>query len=149
MDLTKLTMYDACVLHSRAERVLKGIVSRHLDAWRLTRMEWLVLATLATRDNRHQGLTMTEVGEVLDVTLPQLNALTIKLISLDYLKQTKSGSDKRIKVLQVTKSGYDIINSIEKSMRHAMKDWLKEIDGIEIISYMSTLQILGNSDNKQ
>ncbi len=139
-------MYEACVLHSRAERVLKGIISNHLDAWKLTRMEWLVLATLAIRDNRHQGLTMTEVGEILDVTLPQLNALTIKLISMGYMKQTKSGSDKRIKILQVTKTGNDVIIALEKNMRSAMKDWLKDVDRNQIMNYMHTLQILGYSD---
>lgn len=148
MNLSELTMYEACVLHSRAERVLKSIVSSHLEVWKLTRMEWLVLATLGTRDNRHQGLTMTEVAEVLDVTLPQLNALTSKLIAMNYMKQTQSGSDKRIKVLQVTKTGHNAITALEKDMRNAMKEWLKDVELHDINNYMHTLQILGFSDNK-
>lgn len=146
MDISKLSMYEACLLHSRAERVLKNIVSNHLNERNITRMEWLVLATLCEAEHQHLGLAMSEVADILDVTLSQLTALTIKMRAAGYMEQTVSSTDKRVKILKATRSGMDVIVAIEMSMRSTMHDWLSGIERPELVSYLTTLRQLGSAD---
>ncbi len=99
-------------MHSRAERVLKGIVSGHLEKWGITRMEWLVLATVAEKSKNKQGHTMSDLAYVLNVTLSQLNALTNRMNAEQFIEQETATKDKRFKFVRVTPKGKKLFVSV-------------------------------------
>ena len=144
MELSKLTMYEACLLHSRAERVLKGLVSRHLEDWGITRMEWLLLATAASCKDNEQGSTMGEIAEILDIRLSQLTALSSNMTREGLLNQTVSPKDRRTKYLKITSRGLRFLADIEQDMRHSMRQWLAEIPREQLAIYMNTVRELGS-----
>ncbi len=148
MDLHSLTMYQACLMHSRAERVLKGIVSGHLEKWGITRMEWLVLATASEKSRNRQGHTMSELAYVLNVTLSQLNALTNRMYAEQFIGQEAATKDKRFKFVSITPKGKKLLAEIELNMCDKMRQWLKGIDYDSLTIYMETLQQLGTIANR-
>ena len=145
MDLSAITMYQACLLHSRAERVLKTMVSRCLEDWEITRMEWILLATVAEQSKVPAGHTMGELADVLDVRMSQVTALMTKMTEAQLLRQETSATDRRTRYVTITKRGTKLLDEIEKSMRGAMRDWLGSIPRADLSVYMRTVERLGNS----
>lgn len=147
MNLGEISMYQACLLHSRAERVLKGYVSKQLEAWDITRMEWLVLASVAEPSKTAPGHTMSEIAEQLDVRLSQLTALVGSMIANGLVTQKTAEHDRRTRYLAITSRGRKFLDDIEVNMRSAMRDWLGEIPKDQLAVYMNTVKELG-TDSK-
>ncbi len=106
MELREISMYQACLLHSKAERVLKTLVSGVLEEWDITRMEWLLLATVNSPAKKPDGHTMGEIADLLDIRLSQLTALASRLQASALLSQTVSPQDRRTKYLNITNIFY-------------------------------------------
>lgn len=143
-QLTSATMYQACLMHSRAERVLKTIVAKHLKNYKITRMEWVVLATLDSNTGA-SGYSMSALSQILDVKLSQLTILTSGISDAGLAKQVSPPNDKRTKLISATPKGSKLIDSIEKSMRSAMSEWLRDIPRDDLKAYMKTLDMLGKT----
>jgi DNA-binding MarR family transcriptional regulator len=143
MDLSGITMYEACLLHSRAERVLKGLVSANLEDWNITRMEWLLLATVAEPSKALDGHTMGEISDALDIRSSQATALLSRLTEANYLSQKVAKQDKRTRYVQITKKGQRLLDDIENEMRAAMRQWLGAIPRDQLKVYMKTVKQLG------
>ena len=137
-------MYQACLFHSRAERYLKGLVSTHLGEWGITRMEWLVLATVNDTSRHEEGHTMGEIARILDIRLSQLTSLVNRLNHAGYISQLISEKDKRTKYVRTTLKGSSLIEGIDIAMRTAIKDWLSNIRQDQLASYMQTVIELGS-----
>lgn len=139
VDISGLTMYEACLLHARSERALKGLVSRQLRDWNLSRMEWLLLATAAEPSKHQDGHTMGQIAEVLDIRLSQLTALATRMNTEGYVSQIVSSTDRRTKYLKLTPRGYNLIDRIEASMRSAIRDWLDVVPREDLSVYLSVV----------
>ncbi len=146
MDFDSITMYKACLLHSRSERALKGLIARHLDEWGITRMEWLLLATAAEPSKHEEGHTMSEIAEVLDIRLSQLTALATDMNKEGLLTQTISSKDRRTKYVKITTRGIKFLDTVELSMRAAMKEWLSDVPIENLAIYLQTVYDLGAND---
>jgi len=143
MTMSDLTMYQACLLHSRADRTLRAVVSSHLEKLRITRMEWLLLAAVC--EGPAEGIRMTALAVTLDVSLPQVTALFGHLLKDGFVKQREAANDRRMRYVSATKKGRVLIATIETSMRGALKDWLANIPRPQLETYMLTVQQLAES----
>lgn len=135
-----VTMYQACLLHSRADRALRMVVSRQLDQFNVTMMEWLLLGAVSAGPK--EGLTMSAVAAALDVTLPQVTALTAGLTKQKILKQKISRQDRRSRRLIATTAGKKLLTEIEQSVELAMRDWVADVPGEELKTYLKTVEFL-------
>ena len=137
-----LTMYQACLLHSRADRALRLVVSRKLEQFNVTMMEWLLIGVVDAGPK--EGMTMSAVASALDVTLPQVTALTASLTKLKSLKQKISRQDRRSRRLVVTHSGKKLLTEIEEVVNEAMKEWVVDIPKEQLQTYLRTVEVLAN-----
>jgi DNA-binding MarR family transcriptional regulator len=144
MQLNDLTMYKACLLHSKSERVLKGLVSKTLDDWDLNRMQWLLLATSDTPSNHPLGHTMSELADILDIKMSQVTALMSSMVEAKLISQQVSNEDRRTRYVKTTRRGKKLLEEIEKGLRKAMRQWLGEIPRDQLAIYMKTVQELGS-----
>ena len=136
------TMYQACLMHSRAERVLKTIVAKHLKQYKITRMEWIVISTLDAGSDK-AGYTMSSLSKILDIKLSQLTILVTGTCKLGLSKQVTSPNDRRIKLVTITPKGKKLVDKTEQTMRTAMREWLSSIPRDKLSAYMQTLDMLG------
>ena len=141
-DDNAITMYEACLLHSRADRALRVVVSRQLEHFNVTMMEWLLMGVVCA--GAKDGMTMTAVASALDVTLPQVTALTSSLTKSKLVKQKVSRQDRRSRRLVCTPSGKRLVEDTEKAIAGAMKDWTKDIPREELEAYYKTVKHLAN-----
>ena len=133
-----MTMYEICLLHSKSDRQLRLVVSRELEPFKITMMQWLLLQTVSKGPN--SGMRMTELSEQLDVTMPQITALMNDLVELKLAKQKINSSDRRSRRLSVTASGKKRLDEINGSIDKALKNWLKEIPTSDLKGYLATLK---------
>jgi DNA-binding MarR family transcriptional regulator len=141
-EYKNITMYEACLLHSKADRALRLVVSRQLDSFELSMMEWLLLATVC--DGPPTGITMTQAAGTLDVTLPQVTALMNDLVKMKLVKQKVSKTDKRSRKLLCTTQGKRLLGEIEKAIAVAMRQWLDGIPREQLYAYITTVGQLAN-----
>lgn len=135
-----ITMYEACLLHSRADRALRVVVSRQLERFSVTMMEWLLIGVVG--DGPKEGVTMSAVASTLDVTLPQVTALTASLTKSKLLKQKIGRQDRRSRRLICTTAGKRLLEEIEQATNTALDEWLTDIPTEQLQSYFKTLELL-------
>ncbi len=139
-DASSITMYQACLLHSRADRALRLVVSKKLDQFNVTLMEWLLMGTV--KNGPKEGMTMSAVAATLDVTLPQVTALITNLTKHKLLKQKISRQDRRSRRLVSTNAGNKLVENIEQEVDQAMRDWVNDIPSDQLQTYIKTIAVL-------
>jgi DNA-binding MarR family transcriptional regulator len=136
------SMYEVCLFHSRADRALRLVVSRRLEQFNVTMMEWLLMGVVAGAPK--EGMTMSAVAAALDVTLPQVTALTASLTKLKLLKQKISRQDRRSRRLGITAAGKKLLTDIEEEVNKAMLEWVADIPEDQLEVYLKTVELLAN-----
>lgn len=131
-------MYEACLLHSKSDRLLRLVVSRELEPFNITMMQWLLLVTVSKGPNA--GMRMTELSEQLDVTMPQITALMNDLVEQKLTKQKINSTDRRSRRLSITSTGKRRLDEIDGSVDKALRKWLKQIPEADLNGYFATLQ---------
>lgn len=137
-----VTMYEACLAHSRADRALRLVVSKQLEKFNVTMMEWLLMSVV--EKGPKEGMTMSAVASSLDVTLPQVTALTASLTKLKLLKQKVSRQDRRSRRLVMTVAGKKLLAEIEEVVNKAMREWVSDVPEDQLKVYLKTVEILAN-----
>ena len=145
--LDAMTMYEICLLHSKSDRQLRLVVSRELERFEITMMQWLLLETVSKGPN--SGMRMTELSEQLDVTMPQITALMNDLVELKLAKQKINSSDRRSRRLSVTSTGKKRLDDINMSIDNALKVWLSEVPGSSLKGYFDTLKLISEMDSNK
>lgn len=143
-DENSISMYEACLLHSRADRALRVVVSRQLEKFDVTMMEWLLMGVVCAGPK--EGMTMTAVASALDVTLPQVTALTASLTKSKLIKQKVSRQDRRSRRLACMPAGKKLLEQTESAITVAMKEWTAGIPQHQLGVYFDTVKSL--ADNK-
>lgn len=77
------------------------------------KMEYFALSEISC----NPGISMQELGEVLDVRKPRVTAIVTKLLDKDLVEQIKDEKDKRIKKLVLTEKGNELIEDHKKKHR--------------------------------
>lgn len=140
---TNMTPYEICLNHSRADRNIRLLAAKVLEKYGITMMEWLLLATVYEGDAK-KGKSMTELARALDVTLPQITALTSGLTASKLVRQRISAADRRSRRLMGTPQSRDIMDNIEKDLNKAMKEWLSDIPAGDLVAYQRVITALAN-----
>jgi DNA-binding MarR family transcriptional regulator len=115
-------------------------VGRQLDDFKLSMMEWLLLASVCNGPT--SGMSMSEVAAVLDVTLPQVTALMNDLVAMKLVKQKVDAADRRSRKLMCTLQGKRLLGKVEHAINKAMRQWLQDVTHEEFQAYMNTVRLL-------
>jgi DNA-binding MarR family transcriptional regulator len=117
-------------------------MSRQLESFNVTMMEWLLMGVVC--QGPKQGMTMTDAATTLDVTLPQVTALTAGLTKAKLLKQKVSRQDRRSRRLICTTTGKQLLEETEQAANAALREWLSDIPDEQLEAYLKTIEILAN-----
>ena len=117
MDANLLDPYQFFITQSQSNRWLKSVAADSLKSVKLTVMEWLLI--VAIKNNNYE-LTVTEAAEALGVSLPQITALTQKLIKQELVKQKVISSDRRSRALMLTTKGKELCAKSEEAVRQGL-----------------------------
>lgn len=135
-----INMYEACLLHARADRAMRGVVAHQLEGFKVTMMEWLLLGVVCAGPDK--GLSMSGVAKELDVTLPQVTALVTSLVKLRLVKQKTQSHDRRSRHVIATQRGRLMLLDMETQIAKAMREWLEDIPQDELDTYFHVVRHL-------
>ncbi len=138
-------MYELCLNHARADRAMRSLVADRLSKSRLSIMEWLALNVIAAGPK--QGVSMSQIANSLDVTLPQVTALVSTLTKLRFVKQKILIKDRRGRQVIVTIRGRRTLLRLESDVSEAMNDWLQDIPKTKSEIYLQVLADLAKPSN--
>ncbi len=118
--------YDAidvqtlCMTHTKADRWLRTQLSKALEESGLTMMEWLLLTSICK--SKEAGLTVSEIAELLGVTLPQITALTQQLLKKGLIKQSVEPADRRSRRLCTSAEGQRLAAAAQQRVAAAIEN---------------------------
>jgi DNA-binding MarR family transcriptional regulator len=133
-----MKMYEICLLHARSDRAMRALIAERLNGHDVTMMEWLLLGVVSR--GKSSGLTMSEIANTLQVTLPQVTALVNKLLPLKLIKQKSANNDRRSRVVTVTSKGQLALEDANKALDTAMNQLLGTVPKEQLQVYLSTLE---------
>lgn len=142
----RLSMYEACLYHSRADRALRLVVGRCIEKYKVTMMEWLLLGVVG--DGPTEGLNMSALAHLLDVTMPQVTALTSHLLQQKLVKQKAAKHDRRNRYVLITGKGKSLLEDIEEDIEEVMKQWLEPVPKKQLQSYMETVRLISQLEQQ-
>jgi len=88
---------------------------------------------------------MSTVAQTLGVTLPQITALTNKLLALKIVRQKTQTHDRRSRHIVPTGKGKSLVEDTEDILSKAYKAWLKEVPVAQYGQYLSTVEWLADN----
>jgi DNA-binding MarR family transcriptional regulator len=132
-------MYQASLLHARADRQFRTMISTQLDRFRLTMMEWLLLGVVGEAKD---GITLSQIAATLDVSQPQVTALMDKVSVQKLVKQKVLREDRRSRKVVLTLRGRRLVDDIEESLSDYWKAWTSDIDPDQLEIYLRTVQAM-------
>jgi DNA-binding MarR family transcriptional regulator len=138
--IVNMSMYEFCLLLSRSDRAIRVLTARQLDAFDLTMMEWLLLATVDTAPGK--GIAMSGVAQALDVTLPQITALANALVKKKLVKQRVNSKDRRSRKLTISRAGKKTVQDVDNAVNEAMRQWLGDIPEDQLRTFIKTVQLI-------
>src|SRR5579883_1628019 len=100
MGEAQLSMYQTFLLHIKADRNMRSIVSAQLAAHNLTMMEWLLLGIISEAPKN--GLSVSQLAESANVSMPQITTLTGHLLRDGLIKQEAHAADKRARITLIS-----------------------------------------------
>lgn len=103
-----MTIYELCLLHSRADRALRNIVAEKLEPFEITMMQWLLLGVVKAAPK--QGINMSDIATGLGITLPQVTALLSDLTKRRLTKLKTQRKDRRSRHASLTSRGEEILD---------------------------------------
>lgn len=109
-----MTIYELCLLHSRADRTLRTIVAEKLEPFELTMMQWLLLGVVGKAPK--DGLSMSDIAARMGITMPQVTALLTDLTKRRLTKLKTQRRDRRSRHALLTSRGEEALKKAETAI---------------------------------
>lgn len=120
--------YEMYLTLAGVDRVIRGVLQRELEPYDIGIMDWLLLSFV--HDGPKEGCNMSSIARALGVTLPQVTALTNRLLKLRLIRQKTQVSDRRTRHVTLLPAGQDIANEVARKVAERLADWVSKDDRI-------------------
>jgi DNA-binding MarR family transcriptional regulator len=140
VSIPSISMYQACLLHSRADRVLRSLVAGQLEALKVTMMEWLLLGVVG--EGPDNGMSLSDIAKRLDVSQPQVTALMTKVSKQRLVRQKVQRHDRRSRHVVLSTRGQRMLDLIEDAIATRLKEWLADVPREQLKHYIQTIEFI-------
>lgn len=128
------------------DRSFRTIVGRALEPGSITMMQWLLLSIVC--EGPPAGITMSTAARTLDVTLPQVTALTNELLKDKLIKQKTQSYDRRTRLISATTKGSKVIEQSLDTVDDVVREWFSGVPADKVRAYWEVVEHL-NSRNQE
>ena len=116
-------------------RLLRTVYDRRIRELGLTRAQWWVLTHLFRAD----GITQTELAEVLEIEKPTLGRLLDRLEAKGWVRRTHDERDRRIWRVRLTKEVEPALRTMRRIAAELRRDALSGLTGAERERFVDSL----------
>ncbi len=133
---TKST-YATTVLQVITYKKLQNKINAVLKQYGLNMTQWLILGRLKEKKN---GLRTTDLARFMHVEVPLVTMVSQPLMGRGLIDTNKINHDKRAKLLQLTESANNLIETVEKRLQSQVKDITKDVSVKDMNTYFRVLE---------
>ncbi|MBA3758001.1 MarR family transcriptional regulator [Candidatus Saccharibacteria bacterium] len=144
MNGFELKTYHSGLLQARAYRALRYYMADFLKKYHLSMMEWTLLGHIS--ESNKEGINISQLAELFGVETSLMTNSINKLHDKGLVGRTSDVSDKRIRLVRITKKGGLLVKKVEKKLSASLEEWLKDINPKAIVHYMEVLKYLANKN---
>jgi len=134
------------ILHDVA-RLLRTTYDRRMKALGLTRSQWWVLTHLY----RNDGVTQSELADILEIEKPTLGRLLDRLASNGWIRREEHAQDRRAKRVFLTEEVKPAMQAMRDAAAEMRRDALAGLTQEQQVQFVDTLLTvkanLGGTDN--
>jgi DNA-binding MarR family transcriptional regulator len=116
--------------------ISKSINPANLYKIELTSSQIKVLATFAERD----CYTMTELSQLLSVTLPTMTAMVDRLIQNGLVKRHRDENDRRVVLVKLTPEGKKVIDNIMTIRKQEIEKLFQVFSPQEVVLFVDSIE---------
>jgi len=116
--------------------ISKSINPANLYKIELTSSQIKVLATFSERE----CYTMTELSQILSVTLPTMTAMIDRLIQSGLVNRERDERDRRVVLVRLTGEGKKIIHNLMEVRKQEIEKVLKMLDQKEVEIFLGSIE---------
>ena len=131
--------YLGGALFMKAYRLLRTGVAESLEQYSLTPTLWILLGVVKAAP---QGVRKSEIAAIMNVKAPLITILTQQLVERDLITSDVHVTDKRAKVLVLTKEGMKFTDEVETSVSELLKKVLNGATSSDMEAFRKVLAII-------
>ncbi len=132
--LVRPSAFQTCLMLTKVDRSLRGLVTKQLKPFKLTMTQWLLLGVVASADT--SGISISNTAKSLNVTMSQVTGISTQLVTAHLLRQKRTQrSDHRSRYLLLTARGRVILEDVEESVNKALIYWFQAIPENQLVFY--------------
>lgn len=146
-DESSTSAIELLLLHSRADRALRSLLTSQFEQYNITMMEWLLLGVLSK--SSRDGMSMSAIASELAVTLPQVTALMTSVVKKKLVRLRTLKQDRRSRHAALSAKGEDILGQVEEAVTNVMRNWPEEISSEQLAAYLETVKAMAYKDTTE
>jgi DNA-binding MarR family transcriptional regulator len=132
-------LYLSGVLEVKSYRIVQTLVSKTVKLHGIsTATEWFILSHLY----HHNSTRAADLAELLSVDPPHITTLAANLEAAGLLQRKAHRTDKRVKIIRLTRRGRDLVPRIEKALETVLDKLLEGVTDKDMNSYRKVLEII-------
>lgn len=148
-SIDELTTYNVGLIQTRAYRNLKRLTNEALKPYDLSVTEWGMLGILYEKykidekkelDGIGGGISSTDLSKLLGVEGPFITELALELKNKKIIEINSNETDKRTRLISLTKEGKKLIPIIEKVVREKSYKWKAGLSPREVLAYYKVIK---------
>jgi DNA-binding MarR family transcriptional regulator len=124
-----------CYALHRARLSAMNDLNRVFGEYQITAIEFLILVVVA--DN--PGVSQADLADALDVERPRMVPTLNKLEKRGLAKRTAFAADGRVRLIQLTKRGFELLKALKKQSKEHDKRLLELLTAAEAKTILSSL----------
>lgn len=134
-----LTTYGIGLLQAKAFRILKQETNDALKKYNISSVDWALLGVL---QEHKDGLRLSEIASILGVEAPFVTQTMDSLLTQGLIEKTSLSNDARVKILQLTHKGRQLVPEIEEHTRKEMRHLLHGATARDVLGYRKILKVI-------
>lgn len=139
--------YHIGLLQTKANKAIMGRTSEMLSKVKVSNVDWVAMGILKDHPG---GLRPLELSEILGVEQPFITVVVSKLSKRGLLQVSTDPTDKRAKILYLSKAGKTFVKTTEQMLSKEMDKISTGITGAEAMTYFKVLkQIVDYSEKNK
>jgi DNA-binding MarR family transcriptional regulator len=119
--------------------VVGRLFSQWLQTFSLTPPQFMVLTHLVITE---KDCTMRELTEVSFQDAPTMTGIVDRLVKMDLVERTRSDTDRRVVLVQVTPAGTELVKRVKKKIMQESADLFTALTDDDLISFEYLLKHL-------
>lgn len=141
---TLMTTYRVGLVQAKAFRILNMRTVEALEPYGIRPLDWALLGIVF---ERKEGISPSEIAEILGVKAPHVTSMMVRLKKKGLAQDSVNAEDRRHKSIVLTSEGKTFVPKVERVLRDSMRHLIKDASIKDMLAYVAVLSSIVENGN--